>query len=141
MQDAFQLRLVAPGFVEMGSLGISDGAGRVVDFRSDTVTKPTAAMRVAMANAEVDDDVQGVDPTMAELQNQMAQIMGKEAGLFVPSGTMGNLIAVLVHCDVSNYLLLIFFENILYFLPCFGLLFSFKFALQYALHVLSTDLT
>lgn len=135
MQDAFQLRLVAPGFVEMGSLGISDGAGRVVDFRSDTVTKPTAAMRVAMANAEVDDDVQGVDPTMAELQNQMAQIMGKEAGLFVPSGTMGNLIAVLVHCDVSNYLLLIFFENILYF--CHALDSYFPLSLRCNMHCMS----
>lgn len=86
----------------MGSLGISEEARRIVDFRSDTVTKPTAAMRVAMANAEVDDDVLGADPTMSELQEQMAKIMGKEAGLFVPSGTMGNLIAVLVHCEVRG---------------------------------------
>lgn len=91
-----------PGVVEMGSLGISEEARRIVDFRSDTVTKPTAAMRVAMANAEVDDDILGVDPTMSELQEQMAKIMGKEAGLFVPSGTMGNLIAVLVHCEVRG---------------------------------------
>lgn len=88
----------------MGSLGdsISNGARRVVDFRSDTVTKPTAAMRAAMANAEVDDDILGVDPTMNELQKQVATVMGKEAGLFVPSGTMGNLIAVLVHCEVRG---------------------------------------
>jgi len=90
------------GFVEMGSLGISEEARRIVDFRSDTVTKPTAAMRVAMANAEVDDDILGADPTMSQLQEQMAKIMGKEAGLFVPSGTMGNLIAVLVHCEVRG---------------------------------------
>lgn len=96
------MRLINPGFVEMGSLGVSNGARRVVDLRSDTVTKPTAAMRVAMANAEVDDDVLGVDPTISALQKQMAKIMGKEGGLFVPSGTMGNLIAVLVHCEVRG---------------------------------------
>ena len=87
----------------MGSLGygVSNEESRVVDFRSDTVTKPTAAMREAMANAEVDDDVLGVDPAADQLQKQVAEIMGKEAGLFVPSGTMGNLIAVLVHCEAS----------------------------------------
>lgn len=77
---------------------------RIVDLRSDTVTKPTAAMREAMASAEVDDDILGVDPTVFELQKQMAQIFGKEEGLFVPSGTMGNLIAVLVHCEVDSSL-------------------------------------
>lgn len=77
---------------------------RIVDLRSDTVTKPTAAMREAMASAEVDDDILGVDPTVFELQKQMAQIFGKEEGLFVPSGTMGNLIAVLVHCEVHSSL-------------------------------------
>ncbi|CAI7933589.1 unnamed protein product [Closterium sp. NIES-54] len=74
-------------------------ARRVVDLRSDTVTKPTGAMREAMKNAEVDDDVIGIDPTVDRLQRQVAQMMGKEAGLFVPSGTMGNLICVLVHCE------------------------------------------
>lgn len=101
----------------MGSLGdsISNGARRVVDFRSDTVTKPTAAMRAAMANAEVDDDILGVDPTMNELQKQVATVMGKEAGLFVPSGTMGNLIAVLVHCEVRIQLSLVSFVVVLSF--------------------------
>ncbi|KMS98028.1 hypothetical protein BVRB_4g096540 [Beta vulgaris subsp. vulgaris] len=75
---------------------------RVVDMRSDTVTKPTEAMRAAMAIAEVDDDVLGYDPTALRLETEMARIMGKEAGLFVPSGTMGNLICVLVHCDVRG---------------------------------------
>jgi threonine aldolase len=81
----------------MGSIGngVSTGERRIVDLRSDTVTKPTAAMREAMANAEVDDDVLGVDPTVDQLQKQIAKIMGKDAGLFVPSGTMGNLIALL----------------------------------------------
>nr|KYP74540.1 L-allo-threonine aldolase [Cajanus cajan] len=75
---------------------------RNVDLRSDTVTKPTEAMRIAMANAEVDDDVLGNDPTAFLLETEMARMMGKEAALFVPSGTMGNLICVLVHCDVRG---------------------------------------
>ncbi|XP_058094563.1 low-specificity L-threonine aldolase 1-like [Magnolia sinica] len=75
---------------------------RTVDLRSDTVTKPTEAMRAAMANAEVDDDVLGFDPTAARFESEMARIMGKEAALFVPSGTMGNLISVLVHCEVRG---------------------------------------
>ncbi|KAL9261036.1 Low-specificity L-threonine aldolase 1-like protein [Drosera capensis] len=75
---------------------------KTVDLRSDTVTRPTDAMRVAMANAEVDDDVLGYDPTALRLEKEVASIMGKEAALFVPSGTMGNLISVLVHCDVRG---------------------------------------
>ncbi|KOM29994.1 hypothetical protein LR48_Vigan845s002200 [Vigna angularis] len=75
---------------------------RIVDLRSDTVTKPTEAMRAAMASAEVDDDVLGNDPTAFRLEAEMAKTMGKEAALFVPSGTMGNLISVLVHCDVRG---------------------------------------
>ncbi|KAK3004217.1 hypothetical protein RJ639_019070, partial [Escallonia herrerae] len=75
---------------------------RMVDLRSDTVTKPTETMRVAMANAEVDDDVLCSDPTALRLETEMARIMGKEAALFVPSGTMGNLISVLVHCEVRG---------------------------------------
>src|SRR5512147_527412 len=69
-----------------------------VDLRSDTVTKPTPAMRAAMAQAEVGDDVFGEDPTINRLQSVAAERMGKEAGLFVPSGTMGNLLAILTHC-------------------------------------------
>ncbi|CAK7341119.1 unnamed protein product [Dovyalis caffra] len=75
---------------------------RTVDLRSDTVTKPTEAMRVAMANAEVDDDVLGYDPSALRLETEMAKILGKEAALFVPSGTMGNLISVLVHCNIRG---------------------------------------
>ncbi|XP_058183336.1 low-specificity L-threonine aldolase 1-like [Rhododendron vialii] len=75
---------------------------RTVDLRSDTVTKPTESMRIAMANAEVDDDVLGHDPTAFRLEMEVARIMGKEAGLFVPSGTMGNLISVLVHCEIRG---------------------------------------
>lgn len=70
-----------------------------VDLRSDTVTKPTPAMREAMAKAEVGDDVYGEDPTVNRLQEMAAEMMGKEAGLFVASGTMGNLAGVLAHCQ------------------------------------------
>jgi len=70
----------------------------IVDLRSDTVTRPTPAMRKAMAEAEVGDDVYGEDPTINLLQEMAAARMGKEAGLYVPSGTMGNLIAILTHC-------------------------------------------
>jgi threonine aldolase len=71
----------------------------LIDLRSDTVTKPTPAMREAMAKAEVGDDVFGDDPTVNSLQEMAADLMGKEAGLFVPSGTMGNLAALLAHCQ------------------------------------------
>jgi threonine aldolase len=70
-----------------------------IDLRSDTVTQPTPAMREAMAKAEVGDDVFGEDPTINRLQEMAAERMGMQAGLFVPSGTMGNLLAVLTHCQ------------------------------------------
>jgi threonine aldolase len=70
-----------------------------IDLRSDTVTQPTPAMREAMAKALVGDDVYGEDPTINRLQEMAAELMGKEEGLFVPSGTMGNLAAVLSHCQ------------------------------------------
>lgn len=69
-----------------------------IDLRSDTVTWPTPAMREAMANAPLGDDVYGEDPTVNQLERESAEMLGKEAGLFVSSGTQGNLIAVLVHC-------------------------------------------
>ena len=69
----------------------------LIDLRSDTVTRPTAAMRRAMAEAEVGDDVYGEDPTVTRLEQRAAEIFGKQAGLFVPSGTMGNTIAVKLH--------------------------------------------
>ncbi|KAI3748460.1 hypothetical protein L6452_11535 [Arctium lappa] len=75
---------------------------RTIDLRSDTVTKPTETMRLAMAKAEVDDDVLIYDPTARQLETEMARITGKEAALFVPSGTMGNLISVLVHCEIRG---------------------------------------
>lgn len=70
-----------------------------VDLRSDTVTKPTPEMREAMAEAEVGDDVYRDDPTVNRLEELAADMLGKEASLFVPSGTMGNLLALLVHCQ------------------------------------------
>lgn len=71
----------------------------VVDLRSDTVTRPTPAMREAMARAEVGDDVFGDDPTVLALQARMAALTGKEAALFMPSGTQSNLCAMLAHCE------------------------------------------
>ena len=69
-----------------------------IDLRSDTVTHPTPAMRAAMARAEVGDDVHGDDPTVNRLEALAAERLGKEAAVFVPSGTMGNLAALLAHC-------------------------------------------
>jgi threonine aldolase len=68
-----------------------------IDLRSDTVTKPSPAMRRAMAEAEVGDDVFGDDPTVIALEERSAELLGKEAGLFVASGTMGNLVAQMAH--------------------------------------------
>ena len=70
-----------------------------VDLRSDTVTRPTAAMRAAMLDAEVGDDVYGEDPTVNALQQRLASDLGFEASLFVPSGTQSNLLALMSHCE------------------------------------------
>jgi threonine aldolase len=70
-----------------------------IDLRSDTVTKPTPAMREAMTRADVGDDVYGDDPTINKLQAMAADRLGKQAGLFVPSGTMGNLAGIMAHCS------------------------------------------
>ena len=69
-----------------------------IDLRSDTVTKPTPAMRAAMAQAEVGDDVYGEDPTVRALEVEVARLLGKEDALFVPSGTQANQIALMLHC-------------------------------------------
>jgi threonine aldolase len=74
-------------------------ASRMIDLRSDTVTRPTPAMRAAMAAAEVGDDVYGEDPTVNRLEARAAEIFGREAGLFVPTGTMGNQIAIRMHTE------------------------------------------
>ena len=70
----------------------------MIDLRSDTVTLPTPAMREAMARAELGDDVYGEDPTVNRLERMAAEIVGMEAAMLVPSGTMGNLAAMLTHC-------------------------------------------
>lgn len=72
---------------------------KIIDLRSDTVTRPTSAMRQAMVEADVGDDVYGEDPTVNRLQELAAERCGMEAGLFVPSGTQGNLLAILSHCQ------------------------------------------
>ena len=73
-----------------------------VDLRSDTVTQPTAAMRAVMQGAAVGDDVLGDDPTVIELQNKLAKMLGKEAGLFVSSGTMSNAVAIRTHTNPGD---------------------------------------
>ena len=77
---------------------MSDHHDRWIDLRSDTVTQPSAAMRAAMADAPVGDDVYGDDPTVNRLQDFAAELFGFEAGLFAPSGTQTNLIALMTHC-------------------------------------------
>src|SRR5438876_4228472 len=74
----------------------------VVDLRSDTVTRPTAEMRQAMATAEVGDDVYGEDPTVNKLEKRAAEIFEKEAALFVPTGCMGNLISIKIWTHHGN---------------------------------------
>lgn len=80
--------------------------GHLIDLRSDTVTKPTPAMRKAMAEAEVGDDVYGEDPTVNRLEAMVAEMLGKEAAVYVSSGTMGNLISVLSHCGRGDEMIL-----------------------------------
>ncbi len=74
----------------------------IIDFRSDTVTQPTDAMRKAMSQAELGDDVLDGDPTVVRLEQKIAELLGKEAAIFVPSGTMANLIAVSLHCRAGE---------------------------------------
>lgn len=90
-------------------------ARRLRDFRSDTVTLPTPAMKQAMIQAELGDDVYQEDPTINQLQSQVAKMFGKEAGLLVPSGTMGNLAAILVHCGRGDGLILGHLSHINYY--------------------------
>ena len=77
----------------------------MIDLRSDTVTKPTAAMRRAMADAEVGDDVYGEDPTVNRLERRAAEVFGREAAIFVPTGSMGNQIAIRLHTEHGQELL------------------------------------
>jgi threonine aldolase len=88
---------------------------RRIDFRSDTVTQPTDAMRKAMAEAEVGDDLYGEDPTVQRLQERAAKLVGMEAALFVPSGTMGNQIAVWVHTQRQGAVLTDRYSHVAYY--------------------------
>ena len=100
----------------------------MIDLRSDTVTKPTPEMRRAMMEAEVGDDVYGEDPTVNLLESRAAAITGKEAALFVPTGTMGNTIAVKLHtrhgeeviCDVRAHVLEYELSMLAWFSGCVG---------------------
>jgi threonine aldolase len=78
----------------------------IADFRSDTVTRPTPAMRRAMTEAEVDDDVLGHDPTTLALEKEGARLTGKESAIFVPSGVMANLVSVMTHCRPADEVIL-----------------------------------
>lgn len=82
----------------VGALAGGPTIGPTIDLRSDTVTHPTPAMRQAMYRAEVGDDVYGEDPTVNRLEDLAAEKVGKEAALFVPSGTMANALAIMTHC-------------------------------------------
>jgi threonine aldolase len=78
----------------------------MIDLRSDTVTRPTPEMRKAMAEAEVGDDVYRDDPTTNRLEKLAAETMGKEAALFVPSGTMGNQLSIMTHTSRGDELII-----------------------------------
>jgi threonine aldolase len=78
----------------------------MIDLRSDTVTKPTPEMRQVIAWADVGDDVYGDDPSINELEKESARLLGKESAMFIPSGTMGNLAAILTHCERGSEVIL-----------------------------------
>ena len=86
-----------------------------VDLRSDTVTKPTAEMRRAIAEAEVGDDVFGDDPTVNRLQERVAELMGKEAALFVPSGTMANQISIRAHTESGDEIIAHHYSHVYFY--------------------------
>lgn len=104
----FWRRIIISTFKEKNSL-------KKIDLRSDTVTLPTDEMREAMNNADVGDDVYQEDPTVNQLEELAAKKMGKEAALFIPSGTMGNLIAVLTHCQRGEEIILEADSHIYYY--------------------------
>ncbi len=88
---------------------------KVIDLRSDTLTVPTPEMRRAMAEAEVGDDVYGEDPTLNRLEAEAAALLKKEAALFVPSGTMGNQLAIMTHCRRGDEVLVDAESHILHY--------------------------
>ena len=88
---------------------------KIFDLRSDTITKPTEEMKKAIYDAEVGDDVYGEDPTINRLQEKAAELVGKEAALFVPSGSMGNLIPIYLNCGKGNELIAHKLSHILHY--------------------------
>jgi len=92
-----------------------EGATKMIDLRSDTVTLPTAEMRRAVFEAEVGDDVYGEDPSVNRLQELAAEMVGKEAAMLVPSGTMGNQIAILTHCKPGTEVIMEADSHIYYY--------------------------
>lgn len=89
-------------FIRSYSSSSATSSGRIVDLRSDTVTKPTSYMLRAATQAETGDDVMGEDPTVKKLEEYVANLFGKERALFVPTGTMGNLCAIMAHCHYNK---------------------------------------
>ena len=83
---------------QSGPLSANKAANRLIELASDTATRPSPAMRRAMAEAEVGDEQRGEDPTTNALQERVADLLGKEAAVFLPSGAMCNQIALCVHC-------------------------------------------
>ena len=78
-----------------------ENMNNIIDLRSDTVTKPSEDMRLAIQTADVGDDHSSEDPSVNQLESAAAEFTGKEAALYVPSGTMANLVALLTHCQLS----------------------------------------
>jgi threonine aldolase len=99
----------------MSTPPLSTSDSLYADFRSDTVTKPTAAMRQAIFAASVGDDVFGDDETVNTLQIDMAALIGKESSLFLPSGTMSNLLAALCHCNTRGSEMIVGDESHMFF--------------------------
>lgn len=89
----------------------------IVDLRSDTLSKPTVEMRDAMRNAVVGDDVYNEDPTVKELEARAATLLGKECGLFVPTGTMANLISGNFICIITNFNITLLINDFWFNLP------------------------
>jgi threonine aldolase len=100
--DCYLNRIIYCCQTPTGTEGVRPMPQKIRDFRSDTVTRPTPSMKAAMLAAEVGDDVFGEDPTINALEAKIAQMLGKEAAVFVPSGTMSNLLGVRVHCQPGD---------------------------------------
>jgi threonine aldolase len=101
-----KVRAYSDSRVQSGMSASKSAANQRIDLRSDTVTRPTPAMRRAMAAAEVGDDVYGEDPTVLRLQSMLAEMAGFEAGLLLPTGTMSNLVALAAHAERGSEVIL-----------------------------------